>query len=315
MGKSRIKGSRPAYEWALPDLGIGGFSLCKCLLHYLQNLHPQDATYLWPALDLKSADLWQLAESTGFLSRRMSRGQFLQCFRGFLCRALVPADEAAKAGYSRLRRCMPTGAHHLGFDEAAAQAIGSWTEVPAGPSSSFKRRGAQPMSRHYAGDKVHSSWQAKQAVLDALLRTFKEGSWPRAEGTSLLKPGSLLWPQVGKLASESRDLETNPKLAALPDEGDSSSEASSCSGASSVDSCVADEDTKVDWFLQGSKRHIIRELDVNSRRVPWCRDSAFHQDPVSRGSGLDRLSRDLWCTRCMNRMPGPQAQHVRLQLE
>ena len=82
MGKSRIKGSRPAYEWALPDLGIGGFSLCKCLLHYLQNLHPQDATYLWPALDLKSADLWQLAESTGFLSRRMSRGQFLQCFRG-----------------------------------------------------------------------------------------------------------------------------------------------------------------------------------------------------------------------------------------
>lgn len=314
MGKSRVKGSRPAYEWAMPDIRLSGFSLCETFLRYLEHSHPKDATFLWPALNLRASDLWQLADDLEFLNRRMSRNQFMQCFRGFLCRALVPTDEASKAGYNRLRRCMPTGAHHLGLGEAEAQAIGSWTELPGG--SSQKQRAGQPMSRHYAGAKVQSSWQAKQQVVDAVLAAFKSGSWPRAEGTSLLKPGCLLWPQLGQLTASSSAMSSSAKPEpALADEGDSSSDSSSCGEISSGESCVADEEAEPEWFLQGSKRHVIRELDPAGRLIPWCRESAFVQDPVARGIGVAQTAADAWCSRCLGRTPGPQAKQLRQQLE
>ena len=77
VGKSRVKGARPAYEWALPDLGLLGFSLTSCLLEYLEQVHPRGATYRWPALDLRASDLWQLSDDTGLLNRRMSGQQLV----------------------------------------------------------------------------------------------------------------------------------------------------------------------------------------------------------------------------------------------
>ena len=103
MGKSRVKGTRPAYDWALPDVQLLGSSLCECLRDCLENVHPKEATYPWPALALKASELLQISDSTAFCKRPMSRQQFLQCFRGFLCRALVPPDQASAAGYNRLR--------------------------------------------------------------------------------------------------------------------------------------------------------------------------------------------------------------------
>ena len=85
MGKSRVKGARQAYNWALPEVCWGDFSLTKALFAYLSQHHPKDATFLWPALKSKPADLWQVCESSAFISgRKMSSGQFLQVFRGFL---------------------------------------------------------------------------------------------------------------------------------------------------------------------------------------------------------------------------------------
>ena len=46
-----------------------------------------------------------------------------------------------------------------------------------------------------------------------------------------------------------------------------------------------------------------------------ARDSAFPQDLASKGSGIDKLSAALWCSKCLDRMPGPQAKHIRTQLE
>ena len=146
---------------------------------------------------------------------------------GFPLPGLVPPDVSAKTGYNRLRRCMPTGGHHLGISEADAQAIGSWTELPASAGSATSRRLAKPMSRHYAGDNIHSSWQVKQRVVNSMLQVFRTGSWPRAEGSALLKPGCLTWPQLGQLAANPCISADAKPVPIPPDEGDSSSEASS----------------------------------------------------------------------------------------
>ena len=316
MGKSRVQGARPAYEWAMPDLALGGFSLCQCLGRYFQDTHPSGAGYLWPALSLCASELWQLSEATSFCDRQMSRQQFLQCFRGFLCRALVPADKAATAGYNRLRRCMPTGGHHLGFSDSEAQAIGSWTEVPGGSGSASRQPAAKPMSRHYAGDKVRTSFLAKHRILEHVLRAFKNGSWPRAEGSNLLKPGCFLWQDLGAAGAQGEALDRPPALSAGSAAHDSSSEASSTDDEDSdASSGVADESAQFDWIQQGAKRHVVREVGFAGRPVPWCRDNSFVQDPAAKGSGVDVTSASAWCTKCFGRMPGPQAKQLRLQLE
>ena len=109
-GKSRVR-FQPPSNWAVPDL----FSLVKCLMQVFSKHHPHDATFLWPALGLKASDFWQLRETAHLLlARKMPGKQFLELFRGFLCRALVDPSPAACAGYNRLRRCMPSGAHASG---------------------------------------------------------------------------------------------------------------------------------------------------------------------------------------------------------
>ena len=319
QGKRRVKGSRPPYNWALPEVSFQDFSLVHSLHSYLTSCHPPGAEFLWPALSLRASELWQLCEETGFVaSKRMSRSQFMELFRGFLCRCLVQPDQASRAGFNRLRRFLPTGAHALQFSDAEAQAIGSWVEIPGGSRGSGSTPVASnPMSRHYAGDKIRSSWRAKQRVIDAVLRDFRRGTWPREANTSLLKPGCFCWSQVQ--ASPSAPEVVGPQLAdvatsALPlcDDDDSSSEAVSvASGASSVLSEVSSGLDDLEWFVQGHKRHVVQELDPLHRKVPWCRESAFQQDPSAVGSGLDQSAFEDWCSRCLQRMPRQQAQSIR----
>ena len=272
MGKSRVKGTRPAHDWALPDVQLLGFSLCECC--------PKGVS-----------ELLQISDTTAFCKRPMSRQQFLQCFRGFLCRALVPPDQASAAGYNRLRRC---------FDEAEAQAIGSWTELPSGSGQQQAKR-SQLISRHYTGGKVHISWMTKRKVCDAILNSRPaHGHELRARtysgrgacfGTRL-----QLWPPVPLLLCRSPRSQCSSTKATLL--------------RSAASSGIADDSTAVDWILQGSKRHIVRECDAGGRpgqRFPSgsCLQRLRHRQAVAA----------LWCSKCLGRMPGPQAKHIRTQLE
>ena len=38
--------------------------------------------------------------------------------------------------------------------------------------------------------------RAKQRVVDAVLSTFRNGKWPRAQDSALLKPGSITWQDI-----------------------------------------------------------------------------------------------------------------------
>ena len=102
----------------------------KCLCQYFAKYHLQNASFLFPALGLNACDLWQLTETTHFLSQRKLRGkQSLEPFRMFLCRAIADPSKATCAGCNRLRRCLPSAAHALWLPGADAQAIPSWIQV------------------------------------------------------------------------------------------------------------------------------------------------------------------------------------------
>ena len=57
------------------------------------------------------------------------------------------------------------------------------------------------------------------------------------------------------------------------------------------------------WIQQGSKTHVVKSLDTDSRPVPWCRDFAFQQDPKRAGQGFGTTARQIFCQRCLARMP------------
>ena len=56
---------------------------------------------------------------------------------------------------------------------------------------------------------------------------------------------------------------------------------------------------EVTWLRQG---HLVRELTEEGRQVPWCRDTAFVQDPVARGVGFTMVDKDDMCKRCLARI-------------
>ena len=57
------------------------------------------------------------------------------------------------------------------------------------------------------------------------------------------------------------------------------------------------------WFKQGSKTHLIKGQDDTHRMVPWCRDSAFLQDPRQAGVGFGTCTKSTFCKRCLARLP------------
>ena len=59
----------------------------------------------------------------------------------------------------------------------------------------------------------------------------------------------------------------------------------------------------VKWFLQGTKIHVLRSDDLQGRRLPWCRETAFHQDPQQIGEGITTMDISKMCQRCLSRMP------------
>ena len=70
QGKARRKGSRPPYNWGMPNIMFQGHSLMILLHDFYKHEAQVDATFLIPALKLEPSDLWEVTEATTFLANK-----------------------------------------------------------------------------------------------------------------------------------------------------------------------------------------------------------------------------------------------------
>jgi hypothetical protein len=134
QGKSRKRGARPAYAWGLPNVTMQGQSL-MCILHDFYRNEMPETSFLFPAVRLDAEDLWEITESTAFISnrtRKMSRARYLEILRGALLMAGTEVEKAKTSTFNCLRRCLPTLANTLELGTLELQAVGNWTEIPQG---------------------------------------------------------------------------------------------------------------------------------------------------------------------------------------
>eukprot|EP00435_Cladocopium_sp_Y103_P007954 s3509_g2.t1 len=66
QGKRRVRGSRPGYEWATPEVAWQGFSMLKVLSEFFRHECLSTTTFLWPQVRLCPHDLWEINEGTAF---------------------------------------------------------------------------------------------------------------------------------------------------------------------------------------------------------------------------------------------------------
>ena len=196
--------SRPPHRWCAPSLVFEDFNLLDQLQKNHEEVANPAAKFLWPALELQPAELWQVSEDTCFLSAKpISRTSFLECFRGLLIQSGVAPAEACTAQFNRLRRFAPTGALVLRLDPQDAQAVGSWMEAVQLPGQQGQRA-SRLMSVHYAGEQVQRGAIAKQHVLDQMLRLF------RRKAADFRPDRTFTWEVVGKLHEASSDVLCTP---------------------------------------------------------------------------------------------------------
>ena len=201
QGKARRKGSRPPYNWGMPNIMFQGHSLMILLQDFYKHEAQVDATFLIPALKLEPSDLWEVTEATTFLANKpMTRARFLELFRGCLVTMGVDFKAAQSATYNRLRRFLPTIGNVLGMDPTELQAIGNWVEVAQGGFQDPQHRKARasiPMGLHYSSEKVLRSVQVKQRCVDRLLALWrvKQPSVALTE-EGLLPRESWMWEEV-----------------------------------------------------------------------------------------------------------------------
>ena len=176
QGKARRQGTRPPYEWAMPELGFRGASLLKIVKDFVLHEALPDVGFLWPAVALQADELWQVTETTPwFVTKKMSRGRFLELMRGTLMDIGVDPAQAQVAGFNRLRRFLPTLGQICRLDPQDQQSLGSWVEVPSagGPTPQRKSRATWSMGVHYAGQKVVHSGLLKAALIQRFLQLWE----------------------------------------------------------------------------------------------------------------------------------------------
>ena len=176
QGKARRQGTRPPYEWAMPDLVFRGASLLKIVKDFVLHEALPDAGFLWPAVALQADELWQVTETTPWIvTKKMSRGRFLELLRGTLMDIGVDPAQAQVAGFNRLRRFLPTLGQICRLDPQDQQSLGSWVEVPSagGPTPQRKSRATWSMGVHYAGQKVVHSALLKEALVKRFLQLWQ----------------------------------------------------------------------------------------------------------------------------------------------
>ena len=112
-----------------PEVPYRGHGVAKALCEFYAH-EALGMEWLLPALALAADDLWEVTATTAFIvDKKMSRGRFLELFRGALCQSGLEVASAQRATYNRLRRFVPTIA------ALDLQAVGSWTELPQGGSA------------------------------------------------------------------------------------------------------------------------------------------------------------------------------------
>ena len=176
QGKARRQGTRPPYEWAMPELGFRGASLLKIVKDFVLHEALPDVGFLWPAVALQADELWQVTETTPWIvTKKMSRGRFLELMRGTLMDIGVDPAQAQVAGFNRLRRFLPTLGQICRLDPQDQQSLGSWVEVPSagGPTPQRKSRATWSMGVHYAGQKVVHSGLLKAALIQRFLQLWE----------------------------------------------------------------------------------------------------------------------------------------------
>ena len=176
QGKARRQGTRPPYEWAMPELGFRGASLLKIVKDFVLHEALPDVGFLWPAVALQADELWQVTETTPWIvTKKMSRGRFLELMRGTLMDIGVDPAQAQVAGFNRLRRFLPTLGQICRLDPQDQQSLGSWVEVPSagGPTPQRKSRATWSMGVHYAGQKVVHSGLLKAALIKRFLQLWE----------------------------------------------------------------------------------------------------------------------------------------------
>ena len=183
QGKARRQGTRPPYEWAMPELAFRGASLLKIVKDFVLHEALPDVGFLWPAVALQADELWQVTETTPWIvTKKMSRGRFLELMRGTLMDIGVDPAQAQVAGFNRLRRFLPTLGQICRLDPQDQQSLGSWVEVPSagGPTPQRKSRATWSMGVHYAGQKVVHSGLLKAALSSASSSCGSSSSlsWP-----------------------------------------------------------------------------------------------------------------------------------------
>ena len=196
QGKRRRQGARPAYQWSLPEVKWRGQSLVALLRDFYKHEMVADAGFLVPALSLSPEDLWEVTETTALITNKaMSRGRFLELFRGALMGLGLGPSSASGATFNRLRRFMPTLANATQISDQDMQAVGSWVEVVQGGGDPGRQRAAIAMGQHYAGNKALRSAQVKTRLIArffALWRLHQPQAALTADG--FLPVDSWLWP-------------------------------------------------------------------------------------------------------------------------
>ena len=337
QGKARKRGCRPAYSWALPEVMFRGCSLLKILCGFWEHEAVIDSQYLVPALKLHSDDLWEVTESTAFWgTRKMSRGRYLELFRGALVKCGVDPAQAQRATFNRLRRCLPTMANALRLPPSDMQAIGNWVEIPEGGCSDGQKkpRGSMPMGILYSGGREHRSATVKLRCVTRFIQLlmkklptialtsdglFPADSWrwhefvdDHASIPEAVDPPAEEPPLPLVIDEEEKPLEVESPITPVSsvvssDESEDQSPSASDNSADGEDLVGVWADPSMaeamGWFVQGRKVHLIREEHEGERPVPWCRESAFVQDPQKRGSGFTVTRQTEFCQRCLGRLP------------
>ena len=201
-GKARKKGARPAYRWATPEVEFQGWSLCSTLQDFYLHECLPDASYLWPALQLRAEELWELTDVTPFeATKPMSRSRFLELLRGALAEMGTPHAEASSAGYNRLRRFMPTLGNCLKLQRTEMQAfVGQLGGDPLWWRTSTVIQGEggdghgpplrRPEGLHRCADQEGYPGQVLHPVQAESLGVGADGGW------ALLTPTAWTWPEL-----------------------------------------------------------------------------------------------------------------------
>ena len=209
-------------------------------------------------------------------------------------------------------------------------------------ASAQKARAIIPMGLHYASQKVQRSASVKLRCLTRFLQLYHHKANDLPLGSDgLLQANSWKWPEfqaaletvpeiavppaieepiepvnaeaVGEIEAINQETEKTKEDADSSSGLDVSSDSESSSGSASDASAegidllgTLPDDTAVNeatWFRQSKKLHIAKEDQGDGRPVPWCRDTAFQQEPLARGQGFASTPHDNMCQKCLARMP------------